>query len=627
MSQKTSHVRGIRAALAAAGSTIHPALTPGSALWLWALAAAVLFGVAGCPSWGPPRRRACGVASGARRCGRDRHARPATRGAAVADRARRRGDARRRLAAGGDRRMDGPHGQRARVVAAVRGPAAADDARGRRRRLSGAPPPRRSSTSFVTRGCAPPSSRRWAARRARRCPISTTSRATRTSTPLEALLRNVLAIVVPERDGRRSHCSRTDHRLVTRIDVAPRAAEILDDEIGHSRLGWRMLQTWRRASTPHARAAGRVPGPGVRPAVRAALHGRRGAPPGGGGGAGRAGRRDSTSLFVDVVNEVIVPRLEAFDLPARAGGRGRARRAGRRRRHRSSGRRPTSRSARAGSRTEAATTARPAPGRVSCKATSHPFRAAARRATRPAPISSDQSVGEAPARGPSRGGPCSAPRLPSMIARRDGRGPRAFLGRSRRRAPHRSGARCPAGRRGSTPRWTSRRAPGAATGSRATTSRRAGGAPERRRRDGRRALVGSPARRRSLPRVRVRARRRRRAGAVRAPLRRRDRAHRASLRAAGAAGRRSGAAAAREAVHGAGRRRRRARPSGRPRIAIVHRSGLPAELGARHDDAHVHRLRPRPRRVARGPDRATSWSRCCPSRRAIRSCSCSSAST
>ena len=28
-------------------------------------------------------------------------------------------------------------------------------------------------------------------------------------------------------------------------------------------------------------------------------------------------RRDSTSLFIDVVNEVILPRLEAFDLPAR----------------------------------------------------------------------------------------------------------------------------------------------------------------------------------------------------------------------------------------------------------------------------------------------------------------------
>ncbi|HMF41330.1 MAG TPA: hypothetical protein VKQ32_11565 [Polyangia bacterium] len=44
MRQNTSHVRGIRAALAAAGSSIHPALTPGSALWFWALAAALLLG-------------------------------------------------------------------------------------------------------------------------------------------------------------------------------------------------------------------------------------------------------------------------------------------------------------------------------------------------------------------------------------------------------------------------------------------------------------------------------------------------------------------------------------------------------------------------------------------------------
>ena len=47
MRQKTSQVRGIRAALATAGSSIHPALTPGSALWFWALAAALLFGALG----------------------------------------------------------------------------------------------------------------------------------------------------------------------------------------------------------------------------------------------------------------------------------------------------------------------------------------------------------------------------------------------------------------------------------------------------------------------------------------------------------------------------------------------------------------------------------------------------
>jgi hypothetical protein len=45
MRQKTSHIRGFRATLAAAGSSIHPALVPGSALWFGALAAAMLFGL------------------------------------------------------------------------------------------------------------------------------------------------------------------------------------------------------------------------------------------------------------------------------------------------------------------------------------------------------------------------------------------------------------------------------------------------------------------------------------------------------------------------------------------------------------------------------------------------------
>ena len=47
MRQKTSHIRGFRAALAAAGSTVHPALVPGSTLWCWAMVAAMLFGIFG----------------------------------------------------------------------------------------------------------------------------------------------------------------------------------------------------------------------------------------------------------------------------------------------------------------------------------------------------------------------------------------------------------------------------------------------------------------------------------------------------------------------------------------------------------------------------------------------------
>ena len=47
MRHKTPHIRGFRATLAAAGSSIHPALVPGSALWFGALAAAMLFGLFG----------------------------------------------------------------------------------------------------------------------------------------------------------------------------------------------------------------------------------------------------------------------------------------------------------------------------------------------------------------------------------------------------------------------------------------------------------------------------------------------------------------------------------------------------------------------------------------------------
>jgi hypothetical protein len=47
MRQERSRIRGIRAALAAAGSTVHPALVPGSTLWCWAMVAAMLFGIFG----------------------------------------------------------------------------------------------------------------------------------------------------------------------------------------------------------------------------------------------------------------------------------------------------------------------------------------------------------------------------------------------------------------------------------------------------------------------------------------------------------------------------------------------------------------------------------------------------
>ena len=46
MGQKR-HIGGFRAALAAAGSTVHPSLVPGTGLWFWAMATAMLFGMVG----------------------------------------------------------------------------------------------------------------------------------------------------------------------------------------------------------------------------------------------------------------------------------------------------------------------------------------------------------------------------------------------------------------------------------------------------------------------------------------------------------------------------------------------------------------------------------------------------
>src|SRR5438552_13517681 len=73
-----------------------------------------------------------------------------------------------------------------------------------------------------------------------------------------------------------------------------------------------------------------------------------------------------------------------------------------------------------------------------CKATSHHRPPPAR--ARPAPSEFVRSsVGEAPARGPSRGGPCSPPRIPSMIAGvRDGARARFWARLGGVRRPRRS---------------------------------------------------------------------------------------------------------------------------------------------------------------------------------------------
>ena len=126
--------------------------------------------------------------------------------------------------------------------------------------------------------------------------------------PFEGLLRNVLSISCLEETVAAALLEH-DHRLARESTLRRVIAEILDDEIRHSRLGWRMLQNLAprtdermraRLGTYLVSAFGRLFDRYLTPGEA-------------------AGTRATASkvLLVEVVNEVIVPRLEACELPAR----------------------------------------------------------------------------------------------------------------------------------------------------------------------------------------------------------------------------------------------------------------------------------------------------------------------
>lgn len=135
--------------------------------------------------------------------------------------------------------------------------------------------------------------------------------------PLEGLLRNVLAICCLNETVAVALLE-SNRRLVTESTLRRVLTEILSDEVGHSRLGWQMLSHLSPRIDPAMRrrlGAYLVPafaqlferhyagiGSPCPPAVET---------------MGVESRRDATALFIDVVNEVILPRLEAFDLPGR----------------------------------------------------------------------------------------------------------------------------------------------------------------------------------------------------------------------------------------------------------------------------------------------------------------------
>lgn len=125
--------------------------------------------------------------------------------------------------------------------------------------------------------------------------------------PLEGLLRNVVSIVCLETTVTVAQLENR-HRFVRESTLRRVIAEILDDEIKHSRIGWRMLQTL--APRLDGRRRERL-GAYLLTAFTRLFD--KHLPTYGIGSRSF----DSKAVFVEAVNEVIIPRLEACDLPAR----------------------------------------------------------------------------------------------------------------------------------------------------------------------------------------------------------------------------------------------------------------------------------------------------------------------
>ena len=286
MGQKR-HIRGFRAALAAAGSTVHPSLVPGTGLWFWAMAAAMLFGSSACATMG---------------CSHDRRRYPERR-PAHADAATTLDDESRQAAI-----VEWTHRMADELVAS--------------RLFAGLLPQMMRAGVDAGFQAAAAEAVVDELRHARLCAAVVETLGGEVHPPvlgfedvprhedvgaLEALLRNVLSICCLEETAAVALLE-NDHRLARESTLRRVIAEILDDEIRHSRLGWRMLQS----------LAPRIDGP-MRKRLGAYLvpafarlfdrHLTSGEAPG-------AQTVSAKVLFVEVVNEVIVPRLEAFDLPA-----------------------------------------------------------------------------------------------------------------------------------------------------------------------------------------------------------------------------------------------------------------------------------------------------------------------
>src|SRR5262245_6998248 len=126
---------------------------------------------------------------------------------------------------------------------------------------------------------------------------------------LEALLRNVITICCLEQTVSVGLLE-NKHRSARESTLRRVIAEILDDEIVHSRLGWSLLKNLApRIDSRMRERLGAYLVPAIARLFEKHLASR---------GAPRIRAVDEKVLFIEVMNEVVVPRLEAFDLPARA---------------------------------------------------------------------------------------------------------------------------------------------------------------------------------------------------------------------------------------------------------------------------------------------------------------------
>jgi hypothetical protein len=138
--------------------------------------------------------------------------------------------------------------------------------------------------------------------------------------PLEAILRNILVVSCLEETVAVALLE-TGRQLAEPAPIRAVVTEILRDEVGHARVGWKLVdQLLPRIDAPTRERLSEYLVPAFQQLLERhwvpdeiPLHDRIAVP-----SVGVDDARDASRLFLDVVREVIVPKLEAHGLGARS---------------------------------------------------------------------------------------------------------------------------------------------------------------------------------------------------------------------------------------------------------------------------------------------------------------------